>query len=38
VIMLPPDSPQARDFFARMKQELAFDPRAGLTASARASA
>ena len=38
VIMLPPDSPQARDFFARMKQDLSFDPRAGLTASARASA
>jgi curved DNA-binding protein len=37
-IMLPPDSPQSRDFFARMKQELAFDPRAGLTASTRASA
>jgi curved DNA-binding protein len=37
-IMLPPDSPQAREFFARMKRELAFDPRAGLTASARASA
>ena len=37
-IMLPPDSPQARDFFARMKRELAFDPRAELTASARTSA
>jgi len=37
-IMLPPDSPQARDFFARMKRELAFDPRAELTAGARASA
>ena len=29
-IALPPDSPQAREFFARMKQELPFDPRAGL--------
>ncbi len=37
-IVLPPDSPQARDFFARMKQELPFDPRAELVASARASA
>lgn len=37
-IMLPPDSPQARDFFTRMKRELAFDPRAELTASTRASA
>jgi curved DNA-binding protein len=37
-IMLPPDSPQARDFFARMKRELAFDPRAELTASTRAPA
>jgi curved DNA-binding protein len=27
-IVLPPDSPQARDFFTRMKSELAFDPRA----------
>ena len=30
-IVLPPDSPQSRDFFTRMKQELAFDPRAELT-------
>jgi curved DNA-binding protein len=30
-IVLPPDSPQAREFFARMKQELPFDPRADLT-------
>jgi curved DNA-binding protein len=30
-IVLPPDSPQARQFFARMKSELAFDPRAELT-------
>jgi len=37
-IVLPPDSPQAREFFARMKRELAFDPRAELSASGRASA
>ncbi len=37
-IMLPPDSPQAREFFARMKRELPFDPRADLNASARSSA
>jgi curved DNA-binding protein len=30
-IVLPPDSPQAREFFARMKQELPFDPRADVT-------
>jgi curved DNA-binding protein len=30
-IVLPPDSPQTREFFARMKQELPFDPRADLT-------
>ena len=29
-IVLPPDSPKAREFFERMKQELPFDPRAGL--------
>ena len=29
-IVLPPDSPQARAFFERMKRELAFDPRADL--------
>ena len=29
-IALPPDSPKAREFFERMKQELPFDPRAGL--------
>jgi curved DNA-binding protein len=34
-IVLPPDSPQAREFFARMKRELAFDPRADLVASGR---
>ena len=28
-IVLPPDSPKAREFFERMKQELRFDPRAG---------
>ncbi len=38
VIVLPPDSPRSRDFFNRMKQELAFDPRAELAASGRASA
>jgi curved DNA-binding protein len=37
-IVLPPDSPQAREFFARMKRELAFDPRADLAASGRTSA
>jgi len=29
-IVLPPDSPEAREFFERMKQELPFDPRTGL--------
>ena len=29
-IVLPPDSPSAREFFERMKQDLPFDPRAGL--------
>jgi curved DNA-binding protein len=28
-IVLPPDSPSAREFFERMKRELPFDPRAG---------
>jgi curved DNA-binding protein len=28
-IVLPPDSPRAREFFERMKRELPFDPRAG---------
>jgi len=37
-IVLPPDSPQARELFARMKRELAFDPRADLVASGRTSA
>jgi curved DNA-binding protein len=37
-IALPPDSPQSREFFLRMKRELAFDPRADLAASWRASA
>ena len=36
-IVLPPDSPQSREFFTRMKQELPFDPRAGIDASARAA-
>ncbi len=36
-IVLPPDSPQAREFFERMKRELAFDPRSDL-ASAGAGA
>ncbi len=38
MIVLPPDSPQSRDFFTRMKQELAFDPRAELVTGGRASA
>jgi curved DNA-binding protein len=29
-VVLPPDSPKAREFFERMKRELAFDPRAEL--------
>jgi curved DNA-binding protein len=29
-IVLPPDSPQARQLFERMKREVPFDPRAGL--------
>ncbi len=33
-IVLPPDSPQSREFFARMKQELPFDPRADLASTA----
>jgi curved DNA-binding protein len=37
-IVLPPDSPRAREIFAQMKQELPFDPRAELVASARATA
>jgi curved DNA-binding protein len=32
-VVLPPDSPKARDFFERMKRELAFDPRAELDTS-----
>ncbi len=35
-IVLPPDSANAREFFARMKQELPFDPRAHLAAGGRA--
>jgi curved DNA-binding protein len=31
-IVLPPDSPQSRELFARMKRELPFDPRADLAA------
>jgi curved DNA-binding protein len=34
-IVLPPDSPRAREFFERMKQELPFDPRSGLDGPAR---
>jgi curved DNA-binding protein len=30
-IVLPPDSPRARAVFAQMKDELPFDPRAGLS-------
>jgi hypothetical protein len=30
--VLPPDSPQSRELFARMKRELPFDPRADLAA------
>ena len=37
-IVLPPDSPQAREFFARMKQELPFDPRAELASASSATA
>jgi curved DNA-binding protein len=37
-IVLPPDSPESRDFFTRMKRELPFDPRAELAAGGRASA
>jgi len=36
-IVLPPDSPNAREFFARMKQELPFDPRAELAATGATS-
>ncbi len=36
-IVLPPDTANAREFFARMKQELPFDPRAHLAAGGRAS-
>jgi curved DNA-binding protein len=36
-IVLPPDSAQAREFFTRMKSELAFDPRAGMSATAARS-
>ena len=36
-IVLPPDSPRAREFFVRMKQELPFDPRAELAATSAAS-
>jgi curved DNA-binding protein len=37
-IVLPPDSPRAREFFERMKRELPFDPRAGLASAAGATA
>ena len=33
-IVLPPDSPEAREFFTRMKSELAFDPRAEMASQA----
>jgi curved DNA-binding protein len=36
-IVLPPDSPRAREFFGRMKDELPFDPRAGLATGAKVS-
>ena len=36
-IVLPPDTANAREFFARMKQELPFDPRAHLAAGGRAA-
>jgi curved DNA-binding protein len=36
-IVLPPDSPKAREFFSRMKQELPFDPRGDLAASGATS-
>jgi curved DNA-binding protein len=36
-IVLPPDSPKAREFFTRMKQELPFDPRAELAAAVSSS-
>ena len=29
-IVLPPDSPRARELFEQMKREVPFDPRAGL--------
>jgi curved DNA-binding protein len=29
-IVLPPDSPRARELFAQMKREIPFDPRAEL--------
>ena len=35
-IVLPPDSPKAREFFARMKEELPFDARAELASTTRA--
>ncbi|MCE3284760.1 MAG: cytochrome biosis protein, partial [Steroidobacteraceae bacterium] len=37
-IVLPPDSPKAREFFSRMKQELPFDPRAELASASSATA
>jgi curved DNA-binding protein len=36
-IVLPPDNPKAREFFSRMKEELPFDPRAELAATASAA-
>lgn len=36
-VVLPPDSPRARELFAAMKRELPFDPRAALGAGATAS-
>jgi curved DNA-binding protein len=37
-IVLPPDSPRARELFEQMKHDLPFDPRADLTATAASSA
>jgi curved DNA-binding protein len=34
-VVLPPDSPESREFFERMKRELPFDPRAELAAAGR---
>jgi curved DNA-binding protein len=34
-VVLPPDSPRAREFFERMKQELPFEPRGGLAGASQ---